>query len=95
MALLDYCPFCGCVEVALIKRQHDQGVFSQIECTHCGARGGSFIEETDNEAFESARNDWNQSSLRPNTLCDRVRRKLTQLEYDLHEFLYKIKHWDF
>lgn len=62
---------------------HPHGVRASICCDHCGAQGGSFVEDTIHQALNRAKEDWNQPSLRPHTLCDRVRQFWIQLGYDL------------
>ena len=91
---LDYCPFCGCDEIASKYRKHKLGVAAYIRCNHCSAQGGTFIEGHEEAALESARQDWNQNSLRPKTLCDQIERWTSQLQYDAHSFWYKVKNWD-
>lgn len=95
MALLDYCPFCGYEEIHIKTRTVKLGIDAHAECGHCKARGGHFTDETKELAIESVIDDWNQRDLRPKTLCHRVRRMITQIEYDISCYWYKLKHWDF
>jgi len=83
---LDYCPFCGSSEVSVDTEAHPLGVMAYVKCLHCAAQGGTFIEETEDEAIWSVIRDWNQKDIRPNTICHKVKRFVTQLEYDLRTF---------
>jgi Lar family restriction alleviation protein len=91
---LKYCPFCGCDDVRVKHRKAKLGTSSYIECSHCAARGGSFVGDNDCDD-DAAIRDWNQSDIRPETICHRVRLWFTQLEYDITSYYYKIRHWDF
>lgn len=95
MQSLDYCPFCGYEKISIKTRSHKLGVSAHAECEHCRARGGNFIEDTKELVIDSITRDWNQSDLRPKTVCHKVKRMFVQLEYDLRSFYYKIKRWDF
>jgi hypothetical protein len=80
---IDYCPFCGETEINTEMAWHPHGIVIYLKCSHCEARGGTFIEETEEAAIETATTDWNQKTLRPNTICHRLNRFFTQLEYDI------------
>lgn len=92
--MLECCPFCGCNEVMLTTKRHSFGFMSHVECSHCGARGGSFVEETTDESIERATADWNQKILRSVTFREKLSRFFTQVEYDLTCLWYKIRYWD-
>ncbi len=85
--MLEYCPFCGNGAgedgISINTGKHRLGVKAYVKCEHCSAQGGTFIEETEDEAIESAVRDWNQKDIRPNTICHKVKRFFVQLEYDL------------
>lgn len=92
--MLDYCPFCGGTELVISTVLHSIGYCSQVKCGHCGARGGSYVDETEEESIEKAVGDWNQKDIRPNTICHRIPRFFSQVTYDLECLWYKIRHWD-
>jgi Lar family restriction alleviation protein len=95
MMVLDYCPFCGSSEITIKTRKHNLGIEAHAKCGHCSAQGGSFVEETKEAAVESVIQDWNQKDLRPTNICHRIKKRITQIEYDIHCYWYKIKNWDF
>jgi hypothetical protein len=86
MTDLDHCPFCGCDILSIKTEPHRIGTLAQVTCNHCCASGGSFVEFDTQDAIEQAAKNWNQKNLRPNTFCDKVKRFLTQLEYDIRTF---------
>lgn len=92
MKQLDYCVFCGGGELWTKTTEHTWGFRSQVECEHCGACGGAFVEETAHAAARAATENWNQ--IRRATVFDRINLWFVQLNYDIGCAWYKIKHWD-
>ena len=93
MKHFDYCPFCGnSVDddgIGYLTYQdrtvEDDGYemwMACVECRHCMAQSGHFGADTQEAAAEQAAENWNAAT-RPNTLCHRVKRFFTQLEYDI------------
>lgn len=94
MHSLEFCPFCGCDDVDLKTDKHKYGFMSYAQCQHCAARGGSFVEDTIKDSMDRAIDDWNQKVLRSLTISDKIKRIVTQLEYDLYMIWDKIKNRD-
>lgn len=93
---LNYCPFCGETELTINVKDHKFGHKAYISCTHCAARGGTFIEETMELAIERVTLDWNQKGLRrSNTIYSKITKFIIQCYYDLGCIYYKIKNKDF
>jgi hypothetical protein len=92
---LDFCPFCGSDEIEIVRYVCGLDFEAHARCLHCAAQGGTFVEETEDEAIESVTRDWNQKSLRPNTICHKIKRFFVQLENDYYTYWHKLKTWDF
>jgi hypothetical protein len=84
---IDYCPFCGDEDCALreIRAEQLDHVTYWVQCPHCGARGGTFIEDTAfDERWEiagAAIENWNEA--RRLTWWElRVKKPIRQFFYD-------------
>lgn len=103
MEKLKPCIFCGSTEPVIVEEIELKKKCFYVQCDHCAARGSHFVsaamisgdfDETNSELAERAVRSWNTAG-HPTWWQRNVKRRYTQLEYDILSYYYKIKHWDF